>query len=155
MTEEWRPIEGFPNYQVSNLGRVKSDDRILKQSLSKNGGYASVCLYNGKRCVMKVHRLVAVAFLENPHNLETVDHIDRNRTNNLVSNLRWANRSTQALNRNKRTMVIYQTNTGHHHISYSSRRNGFIVQKRDMGVGCKQFKTLEEAIAFRDSLLQT
>ena len=150
--EQWKLIEGFPDYQVSNLGRIKHHEKILEQSLSKSGGYPSVCLYNSKRCVKTVHRLVAIAFLENPFNYETVDHIDRNKTNNYVTNLRWADRRTQALNRNKRDMVMRHTNTGHHHISYSSRWDRFIVQKRDIGIGGKKFKTLEEAIAYRDSV---
>lgn len=47
----------------------------------------------------KVHRLVAECFIPNPEGKETVDHIDHNRANNAVSNLRWATRREQALNR--------------------------------------------------------
>jgi len=154
MGEEWRTIQGFLDYQVSNLGRVRSLNKILKTPLSLNGDYPCVCLYKDEqRFTKKVHRLVACAFIENPLDLETVDHIDRNRLNNHVSNLRWANRSTQALNRNKRDIVYKTTNTNEHHISYWEKHRRYVVQKRDIRL-CKYFKTLEEAIQYRDNLLR-
>lgn len=70
---------------------------------SKNkGGY--LCIgYKGKR--YRIHRLIAEAFLPNPDSKPTVDHIDRNRQNNALSNLRWATMREQGLNR-----------TGHHRV---------------------------------------
>ena len=154
--EEWRPVKDFANYEINKDGIIRNSQTmyILKPSLSKNGNYPQVCLHkDGKHYSRTVHRLMGLTFLENPNNYETIDHIDRNRQNNNLSNLRWANRSEQAINRNKRDMVYRETNTGHHHISYSKSRNRYIVQKRDIGVLCKTFKTLQEAIAFRDTLL--
>ena len=96
-TERNAPIEGFPNYLVTNKGRVLSlkdnhgKDRIkdLKQSKLKNG-YLSVLLYkNGKKYLRYVHRLVAQAFIPNPDNKPQINHIDENKTNNHVSNLEW------------------------------------------------------------------
>lgn len=105
MAEIWRPVAGYENeYEVSNLGRVKSleryvvrkdgsvrhlQERIIKQNLTKKG-YLTVRLHkNGKSEEGKVHRLVAVAFLENPENKPQIDHIDGNKKRNIVSNLRW------------------------------------------------------------------
>lgn len=71
-----------------------------RQSLNSRG-YLGVSRYNARRgrcTTYPVHRLVAMAFLPNPDNLPTVDHIDRDRTNNHVSNLRWADYKTQAEN---------------------------------------------------------
>lgn len=92
--EIWKPIEGFDNYQVSNWGRVKSlwfgKERILKPT--KIGkGYLAVCLYKGRsqHCKKYVHHLVASAFLENPHNLSCINHINEVKTDNRSENLEY------------------------------------------------------------------
>ena len=96
--ELWRTIRGFPSYQVSSLGRVKSLERdykygkhgdiILKQNNRR--GYKGVTLFkDGKRYYKAVHRLVAEAFIDNPNNLPMVNHKDENRTNNKVDNLEY------------------------------------------------------------------
>lgn len=95
MTEEWKNIEGYQNYSVSNLGNVRNDrtGRLLKPS--KCGGYRSyyqVALYRGthasRKCI-QVHRIVAETFIPNPYNFPEVNHIDGNGFNNCVSNLEW------------------------------------------------------------------
>ena len=104
--EEWRPVVGYEGrYEVSNLGRVRSlprtmdarrrgkpngyhmKGRVLKQTVDSRG-YYSVSLGKGKRGV--VHRLVLTAFVPNPENKPCCDHIDANRKNNRIDNLRWA-----------------------------------------------------------------
>lgn len=94
--EQWRPIDGFPNYQVSNRGRVKNlmSGKVLKNR-SNNHGYPYVALPkgDGKSKNMLVHRLVAEAFIPNPLNLLQVNHIDENKTNNNVTNLDWVSAS--------------------------------------------------------------
>lgn len=101
MEEEiWKDINGYEGlYQVSNFGRVKSCERIdannhpihekiLKQS--KCQGYLCVNLYkNGVRKMVKVHRLVALAFIPNPYHKPEVGHKDETRDNNRVDNLEW------------------------------------------------------------------
>lgn len=104
-SEVWRDVPGFEgHYQVSDFGSVKSLDRyidhprigkifrkgkVLKQSYASKG-YKQVCLsVEGKITTFRVHRLVAMTFLENPKDLETVNHIDGNKENNHVSNLEW------------------------------------------------------------------
>lgn len=91
--EQWKTISGYENYQVSNYGRVKSlkgkEERILKQGTTKNG-YRIVGLYkDGKSKWFSVHRLVAMAFIDNSNNYPVVNHIDECRTNNHVENLEW------------------------------------------------------------------
>ncbi len=104
-TEEWRDVVGYEGlYMVSNIGNVKSLQRTAK---SKNGsirtvseklrkinknksGYIMVILNKeGKRKGIKIHRLVAQAFLPNPENLPQVNHKDENKSNNCVENLEW------------------------------------------------------------------
>ena len=97
MKEIWKEIEGFNNYQVSTLGRVKRTTwsrnspagKILKPS-KNNCGYLFVNLQKNKKAYRKsIHRLIAEAFIDNPNNLTDVDHIDNNKLNNTVENLQW------------------------------------------------------------------
>ena len=87
--ELWKEIEGFENYQVSSWGRVRSANGILKPYRNKKG-YLKVGLSKDGKCHKKrVNRLVAMAFIDNPNDLPFVDHIDGNKENNSITNLRW------------------------------------------------------------------
>jgi hypothetical protein len=90
--EEWRLIQGFDGYQVSNLGRLKSfkksGEKILKTRINNNG-YLVSTIYNKKILVQSIHQLVAMAFLGHKpcgFNL-VVDHINNNKLDNRVENL--------------------------------------------------------------------
>lgn len=103
--EEWRPIEGFSKYEVSNTGKVRNikSGRILAPGLN-NYSYQLVCLTNDqkeKKCRL-VHRLVALSFIENPNPqlLTDVNHIDQIRTNNSLDNLEWVSHFENSLQRN-------------------------------------------------------
>ena len=90
MTEVWKNINDFPNYEVSNFGRVKNvkTGHILKTNTSDR--YYSVELFNnGESKRILVHRLVAEAFLPKVTGKEWINHKDGNRYNNEVSNLEW------------------------------------------------------------------
>lgn len=109
MVEQWKNVIGYEGlYEVSNLGNVRSLDRYtnaknnkvrlvkgkLLKSYKLNSGYLIVDLYisPNRRKHHLVHRLVAEAFIQNPYNLEEVNHIDENKSNNVVSNLQWCNK---------------------------------------------------------------
>ena len=116
MEEIWKDVVGYEGlYQVSNLGKVRSVDRYVLSSNGKNRflkgremlkredsyGYMTLSLSNKSRKIVRVHRLVADAFLSNPSNLPCVNHKDRVPSNNTVfvnkdgtidyekSNLEW------------------------------------------------------------------
>ncbi len=88
MKEVWKPVDGVPMYEVSNLGRVRSlhstPSRIRKPQVASNG-YLCVDL-QGRRHM--VHRLVAKAFVPGDH-AQTVNHIDGIRAHNRATNLQW------------------------------------------------------------------
>ena len=90
MEEIWKDVVGYEGlYEVSNLGRVRRDGKILKPTKIKNG-YLYVGLHkNGIQKTVRVHRLVASAFIPNPQNLPCVNHKDEDKTNNAVDNLEW------------------------------------------------------------------
>lgn len=100
-TEIWKVIKDFPNYEVSTFGNVRNitTGKLRKQSI-KNG-YNHLTLYNGSiEKTLKVHRLVAIAFISNPENKNTVNHKDHNPLNNNINNLEWSTMAEQ--NKHKR-----------------------------------------------------
>lgn len=149
---EWRVIEGFENYEVSDAGDVRRGDRILKGTIQLcKGGYKRIRVDLTKEGARKnciVARLVAEAFLPNPDNHPEVDHIDQDSTNNHVSNLRWASRHTQCMNRD---MPLGES--GHRLIVKQGNKWRVQIQRHRQVVFRKSFDTLEEAIQARDNYL--
>lgn len=111
--EEWRDIKKYKGlYQVSNMGNVRSLDKVivqknksgnlqkhlykgkqLKKQLQKNG-YEYVNLYKDTKIIKElVHRLVAITFLENKNGNYYINHKDNNKSNNKIYNLEWCTQS--------------------------------------------------------------
>tara|TARA_R110000796_G_C14343767_1_gene410704 strand:- start:38 stop:520 length:483 start_codon:yes stop_codon:yes gene_type:complete len=145
-------IKGYENYTISEEGEVynKKYERYLKHS--NNGkGYLFVNLCkDGKKKQYYIHRLIALHYIEKPEDKLEVDHIDRDKTNNSVNNLRWATKAEQARNRNA------YSNTGYKYISKTTI-NGCdyynVVKTKvfNYNLRCDKW-TLEEAVEIRDCL---
>lgn len=100
--EQWKQIKDYPNYEISTKGRVRSISRdIILKSFISNSGYEFITLCNEGKCKKySIHRLVCSNFREKEHEeLNSVDHIDGNKHNNNVNNLRWVNNSMNQFNR--------------------------------------------------------
>ena len=108
LLEQYAMITDYPNYAVSSYGKVINitTGRILKPRKNRDG-YYYVNLYKNKvMFYKKIHRLVTITFLNNPENKKCTDHIDRNRLNNNILNLRYATRSE-----NNQNVSIKKNNT--------------------------------------------
>lgn len=105
--EIWKDIDGYSGYyQISNFGRVKSLSRLvlngfrnrtttmkIRKPKFDRGGYTEVCIkFNNKSIQFRIHRLVALHFIDNPKNKSEVNHIDGNRLNNDATNLEWTSK---------------------------------------------------------------
>ncbi len=144
--EIWKDIPDYEGlYQVSSLGRINSIPHLIKSN--KDGGtriteehikntsvgwhgYVWINLWkNGKSKTHSVHRLVAMAFIENPNEFPAVNHIDGNKKNNTVDNLEWCTNSYNQLHASvngliKNTKKVKCVDTG---IEY---RNSCEAQRR-------------------------
>jgi arginyl-tRNA--protein-N-Asp/Glu arginylyltransferase len=140
--EIFTKVKGHENYSISNRGKVRNDTTNKIMKLSNSNGYKVVSL-NCKQC--KVHRLVANAFIPNPQKKEYVDHINNDKTDNIVSNLRWA---TNMENQHNSRLCVNNTSgykgVNRHNSKWRAqiRHNG---KKIDIG----HFDNIEDAIEAR------
>ena len=120
--EEWKLIDGFEKYEISNKGRIRrlylKGYRYRKPVIQS--GYCSVTFSIGlKFKKYQIHRLVALAFIDNKYNKPCVNHIDGNGLNNNISNLEWC---------------TYSENEKH---SYR------VLGKKSNGINCRKIDILE------------
>lgn len=135
-------IEGIQNiYEINRLGQIRNKElnKYPKGSIN-NVGYHVISLKIGKNSykTFSIHKLVAITFLPNPNNFPIVDHIDRDRKNNTVTNLRWSSYSDNSKNQNKsisrETNILYQkiNDSGNVLAEYSPKelkKLGYNIQK--------------------------
>lgn len=117
--EIWKPVVGYEGlYEVSNLGRVRSLRKASKTILKQRhiNGYLVVGLFdnNYKQHLGLVHRLIASAFIPNPENKPEIDHINTQRDDNRIENLRWATKienSNNELTLQKKRLLVGERST--------------------------------------------
>ena len=126
MVETYKKIEGFENYSVSDHGTVRNDNsgRVLKPCKT-NDGYLRVGLVKNKIQYFKlVHKLIAEAFLLNLKNRKCIDHIDNNRQNNNLINLRYATVQENAQN----ASLSSKNTSGTKGVSWNNKTNKWTAQ---------------------------
>ena len=135
-------INGFPNYSINEEGVIMNSGIVMKHYITDNG-YCRIALYNGFYSKhFLVHRLVAIHHIQNPLKLKVVDHIDHDKENNCISNLRWCTHSQNGLNSIKRKNCSSQYKGVHKHGNYW-RVRFVIFDGIRKSFGC--YKTEEEA----------
>jgi hypothetical protein len=147
--EIWKTIEEYETYSISKSGNVRNNvtGRILNPSKDTKG-YFNVGLSKNKiGKTFKVHRLIALAFIENPENKKCVDHIDGNPQNNNISNLRFATTTENARN----TKIKVDNTSGIKGVCFNKATNKWQAQIRFDGKRAHlgYFETIEEAAAAR------
>tara|TARA_R110000772_G_C13043660_1_gene413262 strand:+ start:85 stop:564 length:480 start_codon:yes stop_codon:yes gene_type:complete len=145
-------IKDFEDYTINENGDVwsKYNNRFLKPYVSE--GYLQVSLYkNNKKKTFTINKLLGLVYIPNPLNYSEIDHIDRNRANNSLSNLRWATRGEQNENRHgygeiKHKLISYLYLNKYKY--YRIKKIGYFEKKLNVNK-----YTLKDAIDLRRSLL--
>ena len=113
MTEEWKTIEGYTRYKVSPDGEVFDTKENRKMPQCVNGGFSCCNLIDdsGKKVLCKIHRLIALSYVDNPENAHLVVHKDNDRTNNCVENLQWKPKNVKEVKEKEQKTLTFQSQT--------------------------------------------
>ena len=145
-------IQGYENYLIYPDGKVYNQKykRYLKPETQTNGYKQASLWKNGTRKSYLVHRLVAEHYIKNDENKPDVDHINRDRTDNRIENLRWVTKSENGQNKGK-----YKNNkSGHKNIYYIKSDKIYSYKKVFRGKRIfKSFNTKKEALCFKFVIL--
>mgnify|MGYP003128960669 CR=1 FL=1 len=141
----------YPGYFISTKGRIfseKYNERLEKKPSDNGKGYLYVCLMKeGKQYIKKIHRLVGETFLEKVEGKLEIDHINQNKKDNRVENLRWCNRRENLINRG----ITSLNTSGVKGVRFRKDRNSWVSRFNieENKTKSKHFKTKEEAIKWR------
>ena len=141
--EVWRKIKDFPNYSASSFGNLRNDKtkRILTPCIASNGYMCVTMRANNKNTYGLVHRLIATTFCFNLNAKDKVDHINNDRTNNHINNLRWA-----TISENNHNKKMKRTNTSGYTGAFKDKwgyRARIKIDGKNIHLG--RFDTVEEA----------
>ena len=153
-----KDIPGFPHYQITEDGKIwsKYKNRFIKETDVNSWGYKSYTLrLNCKSYGIPTHKLLALTYIPNPKNLPIADHIDRNKTNNILSNLRWVNKSQNGINAEVKGKIKFR------HITTCNRKIGpyyYIQIRRNQKriyhkkMSIKKY-TIDEVVKYRNEVV--
>jgi hypothetical protein len=149
-------ITNFETYSINKDGEIKDlrTGKIIPQYINPNG-YKKINLRNpqGVKCFL-VHRLVAIQFIEPLENKLEVDHIDRDKSNNNVNNLRWSNDYEQTDNRGD----FKNNKTGHKYIWFEDSCNSYVFsytrnkKKHRKRFNAKKY-TLDDVVKYKEQFI--
>jgi hypothetical protein len=134
--EIYKPIKDYDNYSISNLGNVKNNTNNKLLKIQKSSRYSTISLNQNKKTnAFLIHRLVAQAFIPNPENKLTVNHINHDKYDNRVANLEW-NTQKEQNEHNYKTETIKRT---------TSRARSIACFDKITNEKCMEFRTMSEA----------
>jgi len=128
--EKWRPVEGYYGYEVSNLGNIRcfirGEVRPVTVHVNSVTGYVICHLQSPglKRITKNLHILVANAFIENPHNYNSIDHKNANKLDNSVANLRYMPHKNNCQRSSSLPIELENVETGETTIFLNSKEAG-------------------------------
>jgi hypothetical protein len=135
-TEIYKTINDYENYSISNLGNIKNNTNNKLLKIQKSSGYSTISLnQNNQRNSFFIHRLVAQAFIPNPENKLTVNHINHNKHDNKATNLEW-NTQKEQNEHNYKTETKKRT---------TSRARSVACFDKITNEKCMEFRTMAEA----------
>ena len=160
MTEQWRAVNGFPAYEVSDVGRIRRS--VVARNGRKCGllvprldrlGYLRIGLRaNGKKSMCLVHRLVAIAFIPNPLHLSAVNHKNGINTDVFVTNLEWRSNRGNELHAMQNNLKMGEG--VHFNQKHSVYKAGY-APKPNTWKHLGSFSTYDEALAARQAAIAT
>ena len=150
--DEFKEIPLFPHYKINIHGTIIGPSKLpLNPVIGKRGYYVVKMYEDGKQYTRTVHNLLGLVFIPNPDNKYSIDHINNNRLDNRLENLRWATGTEQNINKS-----YPAPNSGHRNIQLTPC-NTYIVEicRNGRWIYRKTFKELSDAIKARDDCLAT
>jgi len=151
MIEEYKLIQDFENYEISNLGNVrnKKTGKILSKNIDNHGYYRLNLCKDNKTLAVRIHIMVAQSFLNNVENSKYVEHIDENKLNNNVDNLKFKTKQTYEMRSNKKYNMtdekikkideLWKINFPKMKIMYAKLNNEELVYKKKLTPRLKEF----------------
>lgn len=143
INESWKSIEEFPIYSVSNLGKVRNEEtgNILIGGYDKDKYRQVTLCYKGKQYNRRICRLVAIAFIPNPHNLPQVNHKDEDKENDAYYNLEWCtveynNNYGQRTNETRKKIICVETGKIYEGLRVAERYTG--ISHNSISRACKK-----------------
>jgi hypothetical protein len=141
MEEQFKELPEFPGYQIGNKGTILGKKGMpLSLRINEDGYYRLSLHINLILKTINIHRLLALAWIPNPNNEPCVDHINRNKQDNRVENLRWVSRSKNS--ENKEATHISLTQRGYYRVKI--KRHGIKYRR--------SFKEQKDALAYLESI---
>ncbi len=143
--EEWKVIEGYNQYEVSNLGKIRRDDRLLKGRFTKNGYLVVALSVESKYKNHYIHRLVASAFIKKVGGV--VNHLDGIKTNNNVSNLEWTTYSNNTIHAYDNNLIYkdFKPESGYKGVRPYKKRYMARLSRNNKSIYIGMYDTAEEA----------
>ena len=151
MTEIWKTVENYDTYSISTFGQVMNNvtGKLLKGNKNLSGYVQVTFCKENKLKMYLIHRLVALAFIQNPESKSQVDHIDNNRLNNSLDNLRWATIRENSMN----TKIRSNNTSGVKGVIWNNHRQkwGASIKIDGKSINLGNFSTKEEATLVRQT----